>query len=106
MKINIKKNWPLFIVAFGLLIAGGIVSSIGASFLADAMASEAKAQVEAFGRFVSSEYMSLSSYRNQTNAKGTMLLGVGLSTIGGIILGIFFTCKWIRSLIPNKQETK
>ena len=106
MKINIKKNWPLLLAGFLAIVIGIIVCWRGASLLSDAMASDAFAQLYKTGMFDPKAYASLQAFRDETNAKAIMLLGIAISVVGVMVFAIFFTCKWIRSLIPSKQETK
>ena len=104
MKLNIKKHEIIIILSvLAVLLTVGIVMLInGSRNLSAAMDAEFLLQTKSNMRYDPSTYMSQENMHNILWARNTLLIGAALSGLSFAPLGIYFTCKWIRSLIPHK----
>lgn len=104
MKLNIKKHEIIIILSvLVVLLTVGIIMLInGARNLSSAMDKEFLLQTSNNMRYDPSTYMSQENMHGILWARNTLLIGAALTGISFVPLGIYFTCKWIRSLIPQK----
>lgn len=103
MNIKPKELTIVIVLAVCLAIAAIICASIGAASLTKAMDADCALQLAKNGIYDPSIYASAETMHATMQAKNTMLVGVAFFGVAGGIVGIFFTCKWIRSLIPHKE---
>ena len=100
MKIT-KKELIIVICAVSLLIIlGALLIFKGSRELIPAM--EADFKIQALynkGKYDPNCYGSIETMHSILRAKNLMLVGAAIIGVGGGVAGIFFTCKWIRSLI-------
>ena len=96
--MNIKR-WEIITVAIVVGICLGIGLAMimtGSQLMMDALSNEAKLQ---YGTYNPSVYMDFANYKATLRAKNFMFGGAAVCGIGMGVVGIYFTAKWIKSLI-------
>ena len=103
--MNIKKREIIIIVIVCLcLLAVGLTLVFkGSSQFSAAMDREYDLQI-ANGFYDPSIYVSKENMHSIMQGKNMMLAGAAVSGVAGGVVGIYFTVKWISSLIPHNEK--
>lgn len=104
--MKIKQN-EVIVIAFitaSVLIIGAIMVAKGTANLMAAMDADFALQAANGSFYDPNVYASTETMHAILKARGFLLIGASLCGLAFSPVGIYFTCKWIRSLIPTKGE--